>query len=199
MFLHSGKFAKQRLQALCFFKASMPGCLYFISNRFSFFFFSMLDPVDRSIVEALQEDARMSLKDLGARVGLSSPGVSERLKRLQERNVIRAFTVEVNPQALGYTLQAIVRIRPLPGRLQAVAKLIAGIPQLCECDKVTGEDCFIARLHLRSIEQLDEILGRIADQAETNTSIVKTQVVPRRPPPLALQQPAAARRAARRT
>lgn len=147
----------------------------------------ILDTIDRAILEALFEDARMSLKDLAQRVGLSSPSTAERLRRLQDRKAIRAFTLEVNPAALGYTLQAMVRIRPLPGKLHAVEKLIAAIPQITECDKVTGEDCFIARLHLRSIEQLDEILGRIAERAETNTSIVKAQVVPRRPPPLGLQ------------
>jgi len=147
----------------------------------------MLDPIDRAIVQALLKDARMSLKDLAQHAKLSPPGVSERLRRLEERNVIRAYTVDVNPVALGYTLQAIVRIKPLPGKLGAVEKLMAGIPELAECDKVTGEDCFVARLHLRSIEQLDEILGRIADKAETNTAIVKSQVVARRAPPLALQ------------
>lgn len=154
----------------------------------------ILDATDRAILEALLEDARMSLKDLAQRVGLSSPATAERLRRLQERQAIRAFTLEVNPAALGYTLQAMVRIRPLPGKLQAVEKLIAGIPQITECDKVTGEDCFIARLHLRSIEQLDEILGRIAERAETNTSIVKSQVVPRRPPPLGFAAPTASPR-----
>lgn len=148
----------------------------------------MLDPVDRLILEALVENARMSLKELAQRVGLSSPGVSERLRRLEERKVIRAYTLDVNPAALGYTLQAIVRIRPLPGKLRTVEKLIAGVAQLCECDKVTGDDCFVARLHLRSMEELDGILGRITDHAATSTSIVKSQVVPRRAPPVALQQ-----------
>jgi Lrp/AsnC family leucine-responsive transcriptional regulator len=117
-------------------------------------------------------------------VNLSSPSTSERLKRLEERGVIRAFTVDVDPHALGYTLQAIVRIRPLPGQLQRVQGLIEEIPEFSECDKVTGDDCFVARLHLRSIEQLDEILDRLIDKAETNTAIVKAQPVKRRLPPL---------------
>ena len=150
----------------------------------------MLDPIDRALLEALVENSRMPLKELAARVGLSSPGASERLRRLEERQAIRRYTADVNPAALGYSLQAIVRIRPLPGKLTEVEKLMAAIPQLAECDKVTGEDCFIARLHLRSIEQLDEILSRISDRAETNSAIVKAQVVARRPPPLALEVPA---------
>lgn len=144
----------------------------------------MLDDLDRRIVEILVEDARISLKDLAQRVGLSSPSVSERLKRLEERGVIRAFTIEVDPAALGYTLQAIVRIRPLPGKLHVVQDLIQQIAQFSECDKVTGDDCFVARLHIRSIDELDKILDRIADKAETSSSIVKAQPVKRRLPPL---------------
>lgn len=144
----------------------------------------MLDEVDKRIVDILVENARVSLKELAARVNLSSPSTSERLKRLEERGVIRAFTVDVDPHALGYTLQAIVRIRPLPGQLQRVQGLIEEIPEFSECDKVTGDDCFVARLHLRSIEQLDEILDRLIDKAETNTAIVKAQPVKRRLPPL---------------
>jgi Lrp/AsnC family leucine-responsive transcriptional regulator len=143
----------------------------------------ILDDLDRRIVEILVVDARISLKELAQRVKLSSPSVSERLLRLEERGVIRSFTVDIDPQAMGYTLQAIVRIRPLPGKLNAVQKLIEEIPEFSECDKVTGDDCFIGRLHLRSIAQLDQILDRITDRAETNTAIVKTQPVKRRLPP----------------
>lgn len=144
----------------------------------------MLDDLDRRIVETLVEDARISLKDLAQRVGLSSPSVSERLRRLEERGVIRGFTIDVDPAALGYTLQAIVRIRPLPGKLHVVQDLIQQIAQFSECDKVTGDDCFVGRLHIRSIGELDTILDRIADKAETSSSIVKAQPVKRRLPPL---------------
>jgi Lrp/AsnC family leucine-responsive transcriptional regulator len=95
--------------------------------------------------------------------------------------------VEIDPQALGFTLQAMVRVRPMPGKLHIVQRLLEEIPEIGECDKVTGEDCFIARLYVRSIDQLDHILDRVADHAETNTAIVKTQPVRRRPPPLAVK------------
>ncbi len=144
----------------------------------------MLDDLDRRIVEILDRDARVSLKDLAHQVNLSSPSVSERLRRLEERGVIRAFTVDIDPATLGYSLQAIVRIRPLPGKLHIVQKLIEEIPEFVECDKVTGDDCFVARLYLRSIGQLDGILDRIAEKAETSTSIVKSQPIRRRLPPL---------------
>lgn len=145
-----------------------------------------LDDVDARIIEALIHDARMSLKELAAHAGLSSPGVSERIRRLQDRGVIRGFTAEIDPKALGYGLQAIVRIRPLPGKLHIVQQLIQEIPEFCECDKVTGEDCFVARLAVPSIDKLDGILDRISEKAETSTSIVKSQPIRRRPPPLVI-------------
>jgi Lrp/AsnC family transcriptional regulator, leucine-responsive regulatory protein len=144
----------------------------------------MIDEFDRRIIEELVKDARTSLKDLATKVELSSPSTAERLRRLQERGIIHAFTLEVNLQTLGYTLEAIVRIKPLPGKLHEVQKLIQGISQFTECDKVTGEDCFFARLQLRSITQLDQILEKITQKAETSTSIVKSQPIKRRLPPL---------------
>jgi len=144
----------------------------------------MIDEMDRRLIEALRHNARMSLKELAEQAGLSSPSAAERIRRLQERGVIRGFTVEIDPAALGFPLQAIVRIRPLPGKLHLVEKLIQETPQIVECDKVTGDDCFVARLHVRSMQEIDSILDRIADKASTSTSMVKSQTIARRPPPL---------------
>ncbi|ANA35718.1 Lrp/AsnC family transcriptional regulator [Ralstonia mannitolilytica] len=144
-----------------------------------------IDDVDQRILDVLLTDSRISLKQLAEQVGLSAPSVSERLRRLEERGVIRQYTVDLDPKALGYPLQAIVRVRPMPGKLHIVQRLIEEIPQISECDKVTGEDCFIARLFVQSIDQLDQILDRVADHAETNTAIVKAQPVRRRAPPVA--------------
>ena len=142
-----------------------------------------LDDTDRRILTLLQQDGRMAVKLLAEQIGLSSPAASDRLRRLQERDVIHGFSPDVEPRALGYSMQALVRIRPMPGKLQAVQKLIENIPEFGECDKVTGEDCFIGRLYLRSIEHLDHILDRITNIAETSTAIVKSQPVRRRLPP----------------
>jgi Lrp/AsnC family leucine-responsive transcriptional regulator len=144
----------------------------------------LLDDIDRRLLEILFVDARISLKQLADRVKLSSPSTSERLRRLEERGAIRAFTVDVDPRALGYELQAIVRIRPMPGKLALVQKQLVDIREFSECDKITGDDCFVGRLHLRSIEHLDQILDRIADKAETSTALVKSQPIKRRLPPL---------------
>jgi len=121
---------------------------------------------------------------LAQEAGLSSPSTADRLRRLEDRGVITGFTIDVNPSAFGYSLQAIVRVRPMPGMLHIVEKLIRDTPEFIECDKVTGEDCFIAKLLVRDMEQLDAILDRVAERAETNTSIVKSSPVKRRLPPL---------------
>ncbi|MCS2154547.1 Lrp/AsnC family transcriptional regulator [Scandinavium goeteborgense] len=142
----------------------------------------LIDDIDRAIVAALAEDARLSLKVLSARVGLTSPSTAERLKRLEERGVIQGYGARVNLSALGYTLQALVRVRPLPGLLQKVDKYIQAMPECIECDKVTGEDCFVMRLVVKDIAQLDTLLDGLAEFAQCNTSIVKSSPVKRRLP-----------------
>ncbi len=130
--------------------------------------------------------ARSPVAELARQVGMSAPSVTERLRRLEEQGVITGYRVELDPAALGYGLTAIVRIRPLPGQLRKVEALIVAIEAFIECDKVTGDDCFVARLVLRSIAELDGILERITAYAETNTAIVKTSPIKRRLPPLAV-------------
>ncbi|MFX1684866.1 Lrp/AsnC family transcriptional regulator [Paraburkholderia sp. A1RO-5L] len=143
-----------------------------------------LDEIDRALLAALAEDGRASVSDLARQIGLSAPSTSERLRRLEAQGVIGGYTVRIDPRALGYTLQAIVRVKPLPGQLHLVEEVIRRIPEFIECDKVTGDDCFIARLYLHSIDQLDEILNKVTERAETSTAIVKSTPVARRPPPL---------------
>ena len=144
----------------------------------------LLDDIDRQILACLVEDARMSLKVLSGRIGLTSPSTAERLKRLEERGVMQGYGARVNRAALGYTLQALVRVRRLPGLLHKVDKYIQAMPECIESDKVTGEDCFVIRLVVRSIEQLDALLDGLAEHAQCNTSIVKSTPVTRRLPPM---------------
>jgi len=145
---------------------------------------SGLDHIDRGIIEILSQRARISLKQLAGAVGLASPTVAERLKRLEERSYILGYTAVLDQRRLGYPLQALVRINPVPGSLHEVERMIQGTPEFVECDRVTGEDCFVGRLYIRTIEELDSILDRFHENARTNTAIVKGQPVKRRLPPL---------------
>jgi len=142
-----------------------------------------LDAIDQRILNALSRNSRMPLKELAEIAGLSSPSAAERVRRLEDRGIISGFTISLGLAALGYPLQAIVRVRPLPGQLHIVERLIQETPEFIECDKVTGDDCFIARLVVRSMGELDGILDKITERAETNTSMIKASPVERRLPP----------------
>lgn len=144
----------------------------------------LIDDIDRAILSCLAQDARLSLKVLSARVGLTSPSTAERVKRLEERGVIQGYGARVNLAALNYSLQALVRVKPMPGMLQKVDKMIQNLPECIECDKVTGEDCFVMRLVVQTIAQLDTLLDGLAEYAQCNTSIVKSSPVKRRLPPI---------------
>jgi Lrp/AsnC family leucine-responsive transcriptional regulator len=143
-----------------------------------------IDPVDAKILRALAKDARTSTAELSRTVGLSAPSVSERVKRLEESGVIEGYSVKINAAALGLPLAAWLRIRPIPGQLQKVAEILQGLPEIVECDRITGEDCFIARAHLRSVADLERLIDQIIPYAMTNTSIIQSSPVERRLPPM---------------
>ena len=142
------------------------------------------DTVDARLLRLLEVDSRTSTADLARALGMSAPSVAERLKRLQEAGMIRRFTVEINPAALGYALAAYVRIRPTAGQLTKVAELLAGLPEIVECDRITGDDCFLARAYVRSVDDLERLIDRLAPFAQTNTSIIQSSPVGRRLPPV---------------
>lgn len=143
-----------------------------------------LDATDARILEALIDDARISIAELARTVGLSPPSVSERIKRLEEAGVIEGYTLRINPQALGLPLAAWLRIRPIPGQFHKVAGILQRLPEIVECDRITGEDCFIARAHVRSMDDLEKLIDQVIPYAMTNTSIIQSSPVKRRLPPI---------------
>jgi len=144
-----------------------------------------LDITNRRLVEALRDDARMSLAALGRRVGLSAPAVGERLGRLEDAGVIRGYHADVDPRALGYELSVILRIRPAARTIGKVAELALATPEVTECHRVTGEDCFVMRLHVRDVLHLEELIDRFVLYGQTTTSIVQSSPVPGRGPAVA--------------
>jgi Lrp/AsnC family transcriptional regulator, leucine-responsive regulatory protein len=140
-----------------------------------------LDDANRRLIAELQADARLSLAELGRRVGLSSPAVAERLARLEETGVITGYHADVDPRALGWALAVIIRIRPAPRELQKVAELAQRTSEIVECHRVTGEDCYIMKAHVRAVEDLEELIDRFAVYGQTTTSLVHSSPVPPRP------------------
>ena len=142
-----------------------------------------LDAIDRQIIGELAQNGRISFAELGRRVSLSSPAVAERVKRLELSGVIAGYRAEIDPRALGYQLTAIVRVKPAVRQLSKIAELAAQIPQIEECLRITGEDCFYMKLHLSAIEELPSVLDQFLLYGETTTSIVNATPVRRRDPP----------------
>lgn len=143
-----------------------------------------IDAVNRRVLEELLHDPRLTMSELGRRVGMSSPAVNERVRRLEETGVIRGYRLELDPVALGLPIAAYVRVRPNPGQLPRVAELAQQIPEVVECHRVTGEDCFILKVYIPAIDQLDRLLDSFLLYGSTTTSIIQSSPVPLRPPPL---------------
>jgi Lrp/AsnC family transcriptional regulator, leucine-responsive regulatory protein len=143
-----------------------------------------LDMIDRGIVAALQESPRLRTAELARRVGLSSPAVADRLRRLEDSGVL-SYRAEVDPRALGYTLCAIVRISPVGGGLRLIPGIAREVPNVTECYRITGEDCYFMKVYLRSIDDLEPILDLFTPHGRTTTSIVNSTTVAPRPLPVA--------------
>jgi Lrp/AsnC family transcriptional regulator, leucine-responsive regulatory protein len=145
-----------------------------------------LDRTDRRILAELSTDGRLSLAELGRRVNLSPPAVAERVGRLERAGVITGYHAAVDPRSLGYELTAIVRVKPAARQLPRIPELAARIPEISECLRITGEDCFFLKVHLRSIDELSPLLDRFLRYGSTTTSIVNDAPIPGRPPPISV-------------
>ncbi len=139
-----------------------------------------LDPTNVRLLGELQTNARLSLAELGRRVGLSAPAVAERLQRLEGDGTITGYRAEVDPRALGYTLSVVIRVRPAPRELRKVADLAQRTPEVVECHRITGEDCYFMKAHVRDVTHMEELIDLFAVYGQTTTSIVQSSPVPRR-------------------
>ena len=139
-----------------------------------------LDGTNIALLEQLRADARLSNAELGRRVGLSAPAVAERLARLEESGAITGYRAEIDPRVLGYALSVVLRIRPAPRELKKVAELARRTPEVVECHRITGDDCYLMRLWVRDVEHLEEVIDRFAPYGQTTTSIVQSSPVPPR-------------------
>jgi Lrp/AsnC family leucine-responsive transcriptional regulator len=145
---------------------------------------NLLDPINLRLLKLLQEDGRLSVAELGRRISMSAPAVAERVQRLERAGVITGYHAEIDPRRLGYPIAAIVRIRPSPGQLQKIPEIARETPEVAECYRITGEDCYLMKLHLRAIEDLEELLDLFTPYGLTTTSIIHSAPVPRRGPVL---------------
>ncbi|TAM76413.1 Lrp/AsnC family transcriptional regulator [bacterium] len=143
-----------------------------------------LDAVNVRVLEHLLEDPRLTMSELGRRVGMSAPAVAERVQRLLEAGVITGFSTELSPKALGRPIAAYIRIRPVARQLTKVAEVARRSPEVVECHRITGEDCFLMKAYVGAVEDLEGLIDRFLPFGQTTTSIVQSSPVPRRSPPL---------------
>lgn len=131
-----------------------------------------LDDLDHAILALLQDEGRISLSELGRRIGLSQPAMSERVRRLEESGVIAGYGARINARALGLKTSAIIRLRTTHEHIRACLDLFATMPEVIEVNRVTGEDCFILRALVPSPDDLERIVDALGRFGAVTTSAV---------------------------
>lgn len=143
-----------------------------------------IDQVNVRILQELASEPRLTMAELGRRIGLSSPAVAERVRRLEESGVITGYRLEINPAALGLPIGAYVRVSPNSGQLSQIIRLAQETPEVVECHRITGEDCFILKVRIPAMDQLDRLLDSFLQYGRTTTLIIQSSPVPPRSVPL---------------
>jgi Lrp/AsnC family transcriptional regulator, leucine-responsive regulatory protein len=143
-----------------------------------------IDKIDRAIIGALTESGRMTVRELAEQIGLSSPSVTERINKLKDAGAIQGFTVVVDPKVFGLGIAAHVRMRAMPGEVKRVAQMLIDTPEVVEADRVTGEDCFLAKVVVCDVQELETVIDRFLPFSSADTAIIQSSTVVRRLPKL---------------
>jgi Lrp/AsnC family leucine-responsive transcriptional regulator len=139
-----------------------------------------LDDINRDLIDLLQDDARLSYRELGERIGLSPPAIAERVRKLEEAGVITGYRAVVDYEALGYPLLCIIRISASASDRE-LDEVLADIPEVIEANRVTGSESHVIRARVRSTEHLEELLREVWEHGSSETHIVTSSPVERRP------------------
>ncbi len=138
------------------------------------------DAIDAAILRELAADARIPRAELSRRVGLSAPSVADRVRRLEDVGIITGYGARIDPARLGYGLTILIRARPLPGEMHNMIEAIRETPQIVACDRVSGDDCFVARAHVRDVAEMEAVIDRIVPFGATNSSVVQSSPIEER-------------------
>ncbi len=131
-----------------------------------------LDKINLAILNELQQDARLSYSELGRRVGLSTPAVTERVRRLEDAGIISGYGVRIDPASLGYGITALIELSVPPTRYNQVLEYAQQTAEIRECYFVTGESSFVARVVARSVQHLQELIQQMSLFGSTKTQVV---------------------------
>ncbi|MDJ0345666.1 Lrp/AsnC family transcriptional regulator [Streptomyces sp. H10-C2] len=141
-----------------------------------------LDDVDWAIIDQFQQEARISLSELGRRVSLSSSATTERVRQLEAMGVITGYHAVVDLAKVGYPVLAIVRLKYPGNHHQPLRRLLAERREILECLRTTGDDCYTLKMAATSMEHLETLMDELAGFGSTTTSVVYSQTLPYRGP-----------------
>lgn len=136
-----------------------------------------MDITDYRIIEILQTDGRVSMKDLGKVVGLTSPAVSERVKRLEEAGVIQGYKAIVNPDKLGRVIKSFINIALPSDNYQNFIDYARNDNNIVECHHITGEDCLLLKVIVKDMYELEQVIDKIKQVGRTKTSVILSTII----------------------
>jgi Lrp/AsnC family leucine-responsive transcriptional regulator len=140
----------------------------------------MLDEIDRKILKELQEDARTSYAELGRRVGLTTPAVIERVRKLEDAGIITGYSAEIDTARIGLPITAFIRMSISGVDYSHIIEVAEESREVLECHRGTGGDSFIMKVAVASVEHLQEVIDRLVPYGITTTTIVLSSPVKRR-------------------
>lgn len=138
-----------------------------------------LDVMDAKILDILQGDARVTMAEIGRRIHLSQPAVTERVRRMEAAQVITGYHAHVNAEALGYGITAFVRVASRSSDIPVV-KIAEQVPEVIECHAITGEDCVVVKVVASSVKELERVISSLARCGVTSTSLILSSSIERR-------------------
>lgn len=140
----------------------------------------LLDTIGWRLLEELQVNGRLSYAELGRRVGLTTPAVVERVKRMEEAGIIVGYHADIDPMKVGMPISAFIRMSIVGDVFGKITGVVKNSPEVVECHRGTGADSFIMKVHVRSVEHLEQLIDRLTPFGTTSTSIVLSSPVQRR-------------------
>ncbi|MEV7543114.1 Lrp/AsnC family transcriptional regulator [Streptomyces sp. NPDC089915] len=141
-----------------------------------------LDPTDWAILEEVQCDGRIPFTELARRVSLSASATTERVRRLEALGVITGYRAEVDLERTGHGVLAVVRLKYPGTRHEPLRRLLAERPEILECLRTTGDDCYVLRVAATSMGHLEEVVDALAQFGSTTTNLVFSRTLPLRGP-----------------
>lgn len=136
-----------------------------------------LDKLNWAILEELQKNARTSFSEIGRKVGLTSPAVAERVKKMEDAGIINSYKVNLSPQKTGYQLRAVITLRAFTGRLKAFLETVKTFKEVINCYRITGNENIIMEVILHDQVHLEKLIDRLITYGETRTHIILSNVI----------------------